>query len=418
MPEPNLLGEVFQAYFDARRNKRNTNSQLAFEMNCEHNLVELYEEIKERRYAPSPAICFMVDDPVKREVFASQFRDRVVHHLLYNYLSPIFELKMIYDTYSCRKGKGTSLGIKRFEHHIRSCTNNYRQSAWILKLDVKDFFMSINRHKLYVLVKKVLERHWKLYPDYDRKRNSGMDKDTLMYLLHQIIYWDPTDGCDRRGKRSEWNNLPASKSLFTSPPGVGLPIGDLTSQLFSNLYLNELDVFVKHTLRCKHYGRYADDFFIVHQSKAFLREQVSLIRDFLKQELELILHPNKIYLQECRKGAPFLGSVVKPYRRYAGTRSVKNFNRVATDISAGLDRYKNANVLPDMHWLEQQRAVLNSYLGYFSHHKSHKLISKRITKSSILEYFCVPADLSRVIIRKYRFEEQDKGRKGGGGVKS
>jgi len=404
MAEANLLGEVFQAYFDARRNKRNTNSQLAFEMNCEQNLVELYEEIKERRYAPSPATCFMTDYPVKREVFASQFRDRVIHHLLYNYLAPIFEMKMIYDSYSCRKGKGTSLGINRFEHHIRSCTDNYQRQAWVLKLDIKDFFMSINRQRLFVLVEKTLQRHWKLHPDFDRQRNTGMDRETLMYLLHKIIYWDPADRCDIRGKLSEWYDLPPSKSLLNSPPGVGLPIGDLTSQLFSNLYLHELDIFVKQTLRCRHYGRYADDFFIVHQNKSFLREQIPLIRDFLQQELELTLHPNKIYLQECRKGAPFLGSVLKPHRRYAGTRAVKNFNRAVTRISAGLDRYKKANVFPDMPWLEQQRAVLNSYLGYFSNYKSKKLVTKRIMNSSIPEYFIIPSDCSRAIIRKYLLE--------------
>ncbi|MDR3119156.1 MAG: RNA-directed DNA polymerase, partial [Mediterranea sp.] len=386
-------------------------SQLAFEMNCEHNLVELYEEIKERTYAPSPAICFMVDHPVKREVFASQFRDRVIHHLLYNYLSPIFDLRMIYDCYSCRKGKGTSLGINRFEHHIRSCTDNYRQQAWVLKLDVKDFFMSINRHKLYVLVENTLNRHWKLHPDFDHKRNSGVDRDTLMYLLSRIIYWDPADGCNIRGKLSEWYGLPPSKSLLTTPPGVGLPIGDLTSQLFSNLYLHKLDVFVKHTLCCKHYGRYADDFFIVHPSKTFLRELVPLIRDFLSRDLELILHPKKIYLQECRKGAPFLGSVIKPYRRYAGNRSVKSFNKAVTRISEEIDRYRTANILPDVRWLEQQRSVLNSYLGYFANYKSRKIVTKRIMKSSLPEYFNIPSDCSRAIIRKYRLEEQHMAKK-------
>lgn len=413
MAKANLLGEVFQAYFDARRNKRNTHSQLAFEVDCEHNLVELYEDIKERKYTPLPATCFITDYPVKREVFASQFRDRVIHHLLYNYLSPIFELKMIYDSYSCRKGKGTSLGINRFEHHIRSCTDNFRWQAWVLKLDVKDFFMSINRHKLFVLVEKTLERYWRLHPDCDRRRNTGMDRDTLMYLLDQIIYWNPVDGCDMRGKRSEWHGLPPSKSLLNSPPGVGLPIGDLTSQLFSNFYLHELDVFVKQTLHCKHYGRYADDFFIVHPNKTFLKEQIPLIRDFLKRELELILHPKKIYFQECRKGAPFLGSVVKPFRRYAGTRSVKNFNRAVTRMSEELDRYKKANILPDIRLLEQQRSVLNSYLGYFANYKSRKLVTKRIMKSSILEYFCIPADCSRAIIRKYRYEERNMPKKGG-----
>jgi hypothetical protein len=396
MKDTDLLGDIFQAYFDARKYKRNTNSQLAFEMDCEHNLLELYEEIRQRTYVPSRAVCFLVYHPVKREIFASQFRDRVVHHLLYNYLAPIFELRLIYDCYSCRKGKGTSFGIDRFEHHIRSCSDNYRKQAWILKLDVRGYFMSIDRHKLYTLVVKTLNKYWKSRTDDGRKWGECMDKETILYLLHHIIFRDPASNCEVRGNKKDWNDLPPSKSLLRSPQGVGLPIGDLTSQLFSNIYMHELDVFIKETLRCKHYGRYVDDFFIVHESKAYLRDQIPVIRDFLWKELGLTLHPNKIYLQECRKGASFLGGIIKPYRRYAASRSIKSFSRAVDRISATI---KSQNEPMDKQWLVQQRSILNSYLGYLSGYKSHKIVFRRLIYSPVLQYFNLPSDCSRIIMK-------------------
>ena len=399
MKDTDLLGDVFQAYFDARKHKRNTASQLAFEMDCEHNLLELYEEIRQRTYVPSRAVCFIVHYPVKREIFASQFRDRVVHHLLYNYLAPIFELRLIYDCYSCRKGKGTSFGIDRFEHHIRSCSDNYRKQAWVLKLDVKGYFMSIDRYKLHTLVVSTLEKYWKSRSGDGRKRGECVDKETILYLLHQIIYRDPADNCEVRGNRKDWDDLPPSKSLLRSPQGVGLPIGDLTSQLFSNIYMHELDIFIKETLGCKHYGRYVDDFFIVHESKAFLRDQIPVIRDFLWNELGLTLHPDKIYLQECRKGASFLGGIIKPYRRYATSRSIKSFNKAVDRISATIKSQNERNEQVDKQWLVQQRSVLNSYLGYLSAYKSHKIVFQRLIYSPVLQYFNLPSDCSRVIMK-------------------
>src|SRR5574344_1894039 len=120
-----LLTDVFRAYYDARTHKRNTLNQLRFEMNLEGNLVELYRDILEGRYRVGRSVCFIVNKPVKREIFAADFRDRVVHHLLYNYLSPLFEPSFIDDSYACRKGFGTLKGIERIEHHIRSCTENF-----------------------------------------------------------------------------------------------------------------------------------------------------------------------------------------------------------------------------------------------------------------------------------------------------
>jgi RNA-directed DNA polymerase len=150
--------DLFQAYFDARKNKRNTINALAFEKHLEANLFTLANEIIERKYAPKPSICFVVDKPVKREVFAADFRDRVVHHFIFNYISPIFEKTFINDSYSCRKGKGTHYGIKRIDHFIRSCSQNYSKDCYILKLDIKGYFMAMNKSLLYSKVKNELIR--------------------------------------------------------------------------------------------------------------------------------------------------------------------------------------------------------------------------------------------------------------------
>lgn len=139
----------FRAYYDARKHKRNTHSQLEFEFNLEENLVKLYEELRDRTYKVGRSVCFITGNSVKREVFAAHFRDRVVHHLLYNYTAPIFERTFIADSYSCRKGMGTLYGVQRFEHHLRACSDNWKRSCYVLKLDIRGYFMHIVRQKLY-----------------------------------------------------------------------------------------------------------------------------------------------------------------------------------------------------------------------------------------------------------------------------
>ena len=149
--EEQIRGDLYRAYFDARQYKRNTLAQLEFEEEEEVNLEELYPELVDRTYKPLPAFCFITFDPVQREVFASQFRDRVIQHMLYNYLAPLFDTLLIYDTYSCRVGKGTHFGMERFCHHIRSCTENYQYDAHVLLIDLSGYFMSIDKALLMKL---------------------------------------------------------------------------------------------------------------------------------------------------------------------------------------------------------------------------------------------------------------------------
>lgn len=230
-----VLYDLFKAYFDARKNKRNTINALEFEYTFEHNLFALYSEIMKGKYSIKPSICFINFSPVQREIFAADFRDRVVHHLIYNYISPIFEKTFINDSYSCRKGKGTHYGIKRVDHFIRSCSENYKKDCYILKLDIKGYFMAMDRVLLFEMIKHGLKRY---------QHRIDFDLPLVLYLLEKVIFNDPTKNCIIKGSSSDWKGLPKTKSLFYAKINCGLPIGNLTSQLFGNIYLNEFDHFV------------------------------------------------------------------------------------------------------------------------------------------------------------------------------
>ncbi|MEI6463042.1 MAG: reverse transcriptase domain-containing protein, partial [bacterium] len=230
-----LLLDLFRAYFDTRKNKRSTANALAFEVDYENKLFALYEQIINRKYKIGQSICFIVYKPVQREIFAADFRDRVVHHLIFNYINPIFDEHFIKDSYSCRKGKGTSEGIKRVNHFIRSCSKNYQKDTWILKLDIQGYFMAMDRSILYRKIEERLRAF----------KNLDFDVDLILYLIYEVIFNDPTKHCHMKGSSKDWDGLPKSKSLFFSQKDKGFPIGNLTSQLFGNIYLDELD----HSIR-------------------------------------------------------------------------------------------------------------------------------------------------------------------------
>ena len=359
-----LLLDLFRAYFDTRKNKRKTANALAFEADYEEKIFKLYDEIINRKYEIGQSICFIVQKPVKREIFAADFRDRIVHHLIFNYINPIFERHFIKDSYSCRVGKGTSEGIRRAEHFIRSCSENYQKDCWILKLDIQGYFMAMDRNILYGKIENKLRL----------VKNANFDVDLILYLIHKVIFNDPTKNCYIKGKREDWQGLPKSKSLFFSEKGKGLPIGNLTSQLFGNIYLDELDHFVREKIGVKHYGRYVDDMVFVHKDKEFLKVVVSRIRDYLKIELGLTLHPKKIYLQNFLKGVYFLGVFIKPYRIYIGRKAKHNFYekiRIWNEVVEKQDLVGK---------IKKFIACANSYLGIMKHCKTYNLRKKLLTK--------------------------------------
>lgn len=319
-----------------------------------------------QQYKCSPSICFIVNKPVKREIFAAHFRDRVIHHLLFNYIVSFFEKEFLSDAYSCRKNKGVHYGVKRLNHFINKCSADYTKDAYILKLDIRSYFMSMNKSILFHQVKKVLIKN-KNYLEFDLK--------LVLSLLKETIYNDPKKNCIFKGNPASWEGLPPSKSLFHASENCGLPIGNLTSQLFGNVYLNEFDHWVKKQLKIKYYGRYVDDFFLVHHNKNYLKACIPKISNFLSQHLQLTLHPHKIYLQHFSKGVSFLGTVIKPYRIYIGNRTKGNFYLALQRFNALVNSRK-----PTDAELNSFCSVVNSYLGLLQHYNTYKLRKKMLQK--------------------------------------
>lgn len=396
-----MVQDLFKAYFDARKNKRNTVNQLEFEMNFEYELFRLASEIQNRTYKVGNSICFIVNNPVKREIFAADFRDRVVHHLIFNRINTLFERKLIRDCYSCRVGMGTSYGIERIQHHMRSVTNNHTRGAYVLKLDIQGYFMSINRQVLYDKVEKIILK----------AQNRGMERlDEMLFLLREIIFNDPTDGCRVKGNRKEWRGLPNSKSLFHSPPNCGLPIGNLTSQMFSNVYMADFDNYVKRELKMKHYGRYVDDFYFMHQDKQVLLDVRDHVTAYLKENYSLTVHPKKIYLQDVSHGVTFLGAHVKPYRRYVRHRTLGAIRTNLGSTDRGLRAHARS---ADNERLSLLRSKFNSYLGYLSQFKTYHIRKERWNDCpGFRRYFHCNASYKKIILKEqYRphLSDHDEG---------
>ena len=220
------LDEIFAAYYDCRQNKRKTFNALEFEGDYETKLIELWHEINEGTYYPGRSISFIVNKPVKREIFAADFRDRIVHHLVINKLMPLFEALFINDSYSCREGKGSQFGVSRISEFIRQCSENYTKDCYILKMDIQSFFMTIDKRILAKRLHSFLSEYY-----------HAVDKKIILNLVEIIVYHCPQFNCIIKGKKSNWEGLPRSKSLFYAGKYRGLPIGNLSSQIFANFYM-------------------------------------------------------------------------------------------------------------------------------------------------------------------------------------
>ena len=316
---PWLYQDLWVAYQLARLHKRGTPNQLRFEINLEDNLYSLYQDLLHRHYTLGQDIAFVVEDPKVREIFAATFRDRVVHHLIYDLIAPYWEKRFIYDSYSCRPHKGTHFGIERVAKFLRQATHNYTRQAWVMKMDIKSYFMNIDRQIMWELNQAILQdtRHPLPLPVAE----------LLEYLLPIVIFDNPSGNVEIRGSARKWDSLPQGKSLFLAREGTGFPIGNLTSQLFSNIYLHELDKFVKYKLRAPYYGRYVDDFVLVHPDKKWLLAARAAIADFLTDRLLLTVHPTKFYLQPARFGVSFVGALIRPHGMIPTARFRRHFAR-------------------------------------------------------------------------------------------
>lgn len=289
---------LYNAYLSCRRNKRSTYQAAKFETTLEPELLRLERELRDHTYSPGHYVCFAITDPKLREVWAADFRDRVVHHLLVGYLQPIWEKKFIFHSFACRKNKGAHNALR----HIRKAI---APGMFYLQVDVQSFYVSLDKDILFSIVKKYI-------------RNPE-----ILWLAQKIIFNNPTLDYHAKGDPKLLQAVPAHKSLFGSPFNKGLPIGNLTSQFFANVYLNELDQFVKRTLKCQHYFRYMDDMLLIHPSKEQLLKWRTEIKNFLETNLNLRLHPKKQVLQTTDQGINFCGYIIKPNYMLIRKRTVR-----------------------------------------------------------------------------------------------
>ena len=329
-----LLEQLFIAERAARKGKLVTRDVYVFEMHLRENLEQLAHDIWTGKYKPSRGIAFIVRKPVIREIFAAPFRDRIVHHFLYNMIYDWWDRRFINNSYSCRKGKGAFYGVKMLRKQIIHVSHDYTRPTHIIKLDIQGFFMSISHQKVYERVVWGLNRQFAKNPDLNK---------LLKYLWKEVIFDDPCEGVSFRGKKSDWKDLPKAKSLFAQPLGVGIVIGNLSSQLLANIFLDLLDRYIMYELGYKAYGRYVDDFYIIvpEENYAQAKRDVFKIEKFLKETLGLTLHPNKRYIQEVNKGVEFLGVVmykkcVVPSKRFKNSlaQGVAEVGMGYRDVSA------------------------------------------------------------------------------------
>ena len=319
---PNLIS----AWSEFKKGKLKKQDVGHFALNAEEEIFALSHDLAQGDYRHSGYTHFVICDPKRRSVHKACVRDRLLHHAIFRVLEPIFDRGFICDSFSSRKGKGTHKAHERFRQFAWKLSRNNMRTVWTLKCDVRKFFDSVDHHVLLgLLAKKV-----------DQVTHS---------LLREIV------------------------TSFETSPGKGIPIGNLTSQLFSNIYLNEFDHFVKRTLRVKHYIRYADDFVLLSISREELISVVPLLQAFLNEQLTLKIHPDKIIIRKWRQGVDFLGYVMFPFHQVMRTKTKKRMLRKLYRRSQRASR----GLISSYSFTQS----MQSYLGILTHCRA-KSIEKKL----------------------------------------
>lgn len=306
---------LLDAWVEFERGKKKRADVMEYKRHLMTHVLALHYDLKEKKYIHGAYEHFVICDPKRRDIHKATVRDRLLHHAVYRMLYPFFDMTFVTDSYSCRNNKGTHRALRRFDEFTRKVSKNHTRTCWVLKCDIRRFFASID-HELLV---KILE--------------TRIEYKEVLYLLTSII-----------------------SSFDSDVRGVGLPLGNLTSQLLVNIYMNEFDQYMKHVLKVKYYIRYADDFICMSEDKESLEELLKKIEDFLKQKLKLTLHPDKCYIQTHAGGVDFLGWLHFPYHKVLRRVTKKRMFRKLSE--------KN----------------ISSYLGLLSHGNSFFLSKELIEK--------------------------------------
>lgn len=283
------------------------------------NILKLHIDLSKKMYRHRSYHAFKINDPKPRNIHKAHIGDRIVHHAIYRILYPYFDKKFIYDSYSCRVNKGTHRAINRLRFMTRKASHNNTTALYILKCDISSFFASIN----HSILKEILRQH-------------VADQD-IIWLLDEVI-----------------------DSYSTKPRlNIGLPLGNVTSQLLVNVYMNPFDQFLKRKLGVRHYIRYSDDFVILHENRQYLVDLIPRISTFLVEELKLTLHPKKVFIKNYSSGVDFLGWIHFPYHRILRTSTKRRMFR----------KLKHKHT----------KEAVTSYLGLLKHGNTYNL-SKRVEK--------------------------------------
>jgi RNA-directed DNA polymerase len=307
---------LLKAWEEFIRGKKNKKDVSEFSLNLSKNIFNLHYDLVFKNYIHGSYESFKINDPKPRDIHKATVRDRLLHHAFYRILYPHIDKKFIYDSYSCRNFKGTHRAVVRFREFFLKVSKNKTRTAWVLKCDIRKFFASVDQEILL----KILRKHIK-------------DEDVIN--LSKVVV----------------------DSFESTGTGKGLPLGNLTSQLLVNIYMNEFDQWIKHTMKIKWYIRYADDFAILHTDKRYLKNLILQISQFLQEKLKLSLHPDKVYIKTFASGVDFLGWVHFPNHRTLRTTTKKRM-------------FKKLKIF------KENERVLQSYIGLLSHGNTWKIRDK------------------------------------------
>ncbi|MFT4325943.1 MAG: reverse transcriptase/maturase family protein [Candidatus Woesearchaeota archaeon] len=362
--------EVFEGYLVCRKGKRNTINALKFEQNLECNIERLVYELNKRTYKPARSVCFTILRPKPREIFAADFRDRIVHHVLFKYLNPIYEKKFIYDSFACRKNKGTLAATKRLQTQTRKITQNNKQRAYYLQLDIHNFFMSIDKQILFNLIKRNLK------------------DESFFWLAKTCIFHDPTKAYINKTPKEFYGKVPGHKSLPNQEKYVGLPIGNLTSQFFANVYLDALDQFVKHTLKAKYYIRYVDDFVLLHENKEQLNTWKKDIDLFLRKTLHLTLK-DLVKIHPISNGINFVGYIIRPNYLLPRNRNVHTLYQTLQRFEKAVVQTNEGYILNTYDAIPSLKCSLQSHIGHLYYAHSKRILFALQKRFSFLSLFFI-----------------------------
>ncbi len=317
------ISNLFRAWREFKKGKLKKKDVSSFELRLEDNIFTLHEDIISGAFNHATYQEFYVSDPKRRHIHKASVRDRVVHQALYRILYPLFDKHFIYDSYSSRKNRGTHMGVERTFKACRKVSKNWKKKAYVLKCDIRKFFDTIDHSILRALIER---------------RVSCTD---TMHLIDLLF------------------------ASFEKEKGKGLPLGNVTSQLFSNIYLNELDQFVKHQLKMKYYFRYCDDFIAISEDKNILLHVLQKIKIFLSENLKIELHPHKVEIRSIQQGIDFLGYIMLPHAIILRTHTKK---RIMRKIKVMYKKLRGGLVSR-----EAFHSVVISYLGVVSHARTKEM---------------------------------------------